>query len=98
MDVEKVETVVKSLAAGNGDMVLLLNRIYNDGREVIDQIPNGQETLFARRMIHVASCLVHRRIKYEELVLRNKNYWQTPEGRLSAKRVREFVEERGIKG
>jgi hypothetical protein len=97
MDAEKIDRVVERLSAGNGDMELLLRRICVEGRKIIGQIPNEQCDFFARKMIHAAGCLVHRKICYEDLVLEGSGYWRTPEGQLSARRVSVFVEERKIK-
>ena len=94
MDKEIVESKINVLAFGNEKMHEVLDLVYRLGKPIIDKWPDENADKVAQRLIWATGCVIRRRIKYGELVVKGEKYWDGENGKKVNASLVDYIEAR----
>jgi hypothetical protein len=97
MKEEIVLSTINSLSFGNEKMLEVLGLVYREGKPIIDEWPDEKTEMLARSMIRATSGLIHRKINFEELIVRGDKYWEGKNGKRVEVALTNFIKPRRIK-
>lgn len=94
MEEKKALGVISGLSYGNERMKSLLELVYFEGKEVVDQWPETAVEKLGFRSVRAVGCLIHRRIDFSRLVIKGERYWESREGKRVNQALGDFIERR----
>ncbi|MFA6007702.1 MAG: hypothetical protein WC784_03635 [Candidatus Shapirobacteria bacterium] len=87
-------STINNLAFGNERMREVLSMVYRGGKTIVDEWPDEKTAMLARKMIRATSCLIHRRINFEELAIKGDKFWESEKGKSVDTALTNFIEAR----
>jgi hypothetical protein len=94
---EIVVRVIDNLSLGNSSIKRVFTLAYLEGKPVIDKWPDSCTGLLSRKMIRIASNLIHKRISGQEMILNGAKYWETNNGIDVNEAAANFIKKRELK-